>query len=459
MGVWIEGPEFRLYLQNAYCQAACFLQGSEVVVLPRFDTPKPYSPAQVQELLRKACKLTGAARARPISHEVSVQYARFSPDGLTAAALVSVADTPIDRMRLIDVATGTVIAECPLGDVAPHYSSGFHPDGGAVVIGGIGHGASEWDVRVGNQPVTLRGRKEGARGPSSSRGGRTDEVWGLAFSRDGRTLVSASDDWTLKFWDVASGRERGKPRKHGSLVTAVAYSPDGTLLASASYDRTIRLWDAETGKPLETLRGHTNRVRALAFSPDGSRLASGGEDREVRLWDVADRSPLSPPLIGHTGKLFSIAFSPDGKTLFTSAIDKTIRLWDMTTRKLRANWPSKDDVYALAVSPDGQTLAAADHGGTVTLWEVASGRSRASLAGHVGDVLGVAFSPDGRTLASAGRDQTVRLWDPVLAQELLILKGHQAPVHPVAFSPDGTILATGSYDGAIKLWRAPRPPR
>ncbi len=74
MGVWIEGPEFRLYAQNAYCHAACFVRGSEVVVLPRSDTPKRYSPAQVDDILRKACKLTGAARARPISHEVSVQW-------------------------------------------------------------------------------------------------------------------------------------------------------------------------------------------------------------------------------------------------------------------------------------------------------------------------------------------------------------------------------------------------
>ena len=234
-------------------------------------------------------------------------------------------------MRLIDVATGTVIAECPLGDVVPHYSSGFHPDGGAVVIGGIGHGASEWDVRIGNQPVTLRSRKEEAWGPSSSRDGRTDEVWGLAFSRDGRTLVSASDDWTLKFWDVASGQKRGKPRKHGAMVAAVAYSPDGTLLASASYDKTVRLWEAETGRPLARLDGHTNQLLTVTFSPDGKRLASAGDDRQVRLWDVAARCQAMPTLIGHTSRVFSLVFSPDGKMLFTGSMDQTIRLWDAAT--------------------------------------------------------------------------------------------------------------------------------
>ena len=144
MGVWIEGPEFRLYATRAgYCHAACHVQGPEVVVLPRFDLPKPYSPAQVDEVLRKACKLTGAARARPISHEVPVASGRDSPL-MDAPPRPSsrCADPPRYRIRLIDVATGTVIAECPLGDVSHHYSFGFHPEGERWSSAGFGHGAA-----------------------------------------------------------------------------------------------------------------------------------------------------------------------------------------------------------------------------------------------------------------------------------------------------------------------------
>ncbi len=456
LAVRVETGEVRLYTtKSGYCKAVCSLLGSEVVFIPRTDLAVPYTQTAVDEIGRVAIAVTGAARARPIRHGGPVLCARFSRDGRTAAVQEPYPGRSQGKLRVIDVATGRVDVESPWGDLWDACSFDFIPGRDSLLAVGKDARARLWDYGHSRGPTALDGHTKEVWGPAFSPDGRTEEVWGLAFSPDGRTLVSSSDDHTLKLWDVASGVEQRTLEGHSSLVTAVAYSPDGELLASASYDKTIRLWKASSGVPVATLSGHTARVRTLAFSPDGETLVSAGEDFGIRIWDLATGHELRAPLGGHTSTVFSVVFAPDGKAIYSGALDETIRVWEPKDGRLRATWRAEEHVYSLAISPDGQTLAAGYRHGTISLWDVA--RQQAGLVlhgGNVGDVLGVAFSRDGHTLASAGRDHSVRLWDPVNGQEVLTLKGHAAPVNGIAFSPDGTILATGSHDGAIKLWRA-----
>ena len=153
--------------------------------------------------------------------------------------------------------------------------------------------------------------------------GHTDDVDSVAFSPDGKTLASGSDDGAVRLWDVASHRQIGAPLTgHTDAVSSVAFSPDGKTLASGSGDDSVRLWDVASHRQIGSpLTGHTDAVDSVAFSPDGKTLASGSDDDSVRLWDVASHRQIGSPLTGHTDAVDSVAFSPDGKTLASGSGD------------------------------------------------------------------------------------------------------------------------------------------
>ncbi len=432
------------YVGSGYIKAIGHQAGSEVVFIPRTDTENAYTPVEVAEMGREISTLTAGKRTRPILGNLAVLWGLFCHDGRAAVVLLRDPDRTRGAVCLVDVASQRTRVEFVWGDLPARPQFALTSRGDALIVTGFDSRARVRDFHGCRAPGMVAGHKK--------------EVWGLAFSPSGQSLVSSSDDGTIKFWNLTSGEEQRTLTGHGSLVAAVAYSPDGQLLASAGWDRNVRIWDAKSGAEIATLTGHDGRVRSVAFSPDGRTLVSAGDDNHIRVWDVATRRAVRLPLTGHTGTVFSLAVAPEGTTLYSGSGDKTIRVWDWSSRQCLATWPAEHEVYALKLSPDGQTLAAAQPRGTIRLWDVKEETVRLSLRGHAGDVLGIAFSPDGSTLASAGRDKTVRLWDLRSGHEQLTLNGHQAAVHAIAFSPDGTMLATGSYDGAIELWRASPEP-
>ncbi len=285
-------------------------------------------------------------------------------------------------------------------------------------------------------------------------------VTGVAFSPDGRRLVSGSWDRTVKFWEVSTGEELGAIASKMKEVQALAFSRDGHFMATENSSDITALRDSGTGQEIRSLATDkplgalgTNWVYSIAFSPDGRWLASGIDDKTVRLWDVKTGQKVRD-LTGLRRPVIYIAFSPDGRFLATGDDEKNIRIWDPSNgEQIYKLSGHKKPVYAVAFSSNSRWLASASADKTVKLWDLTTGHEVHTLAGHGNVVTSLAFSPDGRWLVSGSWDKTVKIWDVESGREVQTLTGHDHPIYSVAFDARGRWLATGSEDGTIKLWR------
>jgi WD40 repeat protein/serine/threonine protein kinase len=319
----------------------------------------------------------------------------------------------------------------------------FSPDGKTVLTGSYDHTARLWDAATG--------RPFGAPMPHQ------DSVAAAAFSPDGKTVLTGSHDHTARLWDGTNGRPLARVLRHDRGVTSVAFSPDGKTMLTGSGDGSARLWNADTCQPIGAPMHHELMVREAVFSPDGRMVATASDDNTARLWDATTGRPLGPSLRhqgeGRALRVLEVAFSPDGKAVITGSNDHTARLWDTaTSRQLGSPLWHHDSVGAVAFSPDGKAVLTGSEDQTARLWDVATGQPIGAPMQHAGEVADVAFSPDGKFALTGGQDGSVRLWDATTAQPLGLPMPHQARVSDVVFSPDGKSVLTASNDGTARLW-------
>jgi eukaryotic-like serine/threonine-protein kinase len=282
--------------------------------------------------------------------------------------------------------------------------------------------------------------------------GHTSDVVEVAFTPDGKRVVSADKDGSIQLWDATTGQQLGTLKGHEGHVLGLAVGPDGSLVASGGFDKSVRLWDSESGEVIRTMTGHAGPIGGLAFNSTGDRIASASGDKTVKVWDTKTGAEIMT-LTGHSASVSGVAFSPDGaKIASTSSGDKTVRIWDSRTgEQIKVVNHAYPEVRRLAFSPDGTRLAAVTYG-SYLLWDTQTWEIIAEVRAHSRVVRCVSFSPDGTQFATAGDSTEIKLWDTRTGNLINTLSGHAKTVWGVAFSPDGTRLVSGSRDGTVRIW-------
>jgi WD40 repeat protein/uncharacterized caspase-like protein len=277
------------------------------------------------------------------------------------------------------------------------------------------------------------------------------QISSVAFSPDGKNILSGSSDYTLALWDISTGKQIRTYTGHTGTVNSVVFSSDGKFALSGSSDATIKLWEISTGKEIKTCTGHSNVVTSVAFSFDGKNAISGSWDKALKIWEIESGKEVKPA-IEHSTYVFSVAYSPNGKEAISTQ-DSTIKLWDLGTGKeLKTFIRHKDRIWSIAFTPDGKKIISASQDKTLKLWDVSSGKEIKKYEGHSDVVKAVAFSKDGKTFISGSEDHTVKVWDLTSGKEIKTFSGHTLPVTSLSFSPDGKTFISGSEDYSIKLW-------
>ena len=311
--------------------------------------------------------------------------------------------------------------------------------------------------------------------------GYSSEVYSLAISPDGQTLVSGCgdivhEDDTIKIWNLATGTLLRTLKGHHHWVYAVAYapsagyanSPDGQTLVSGSLDSAIKIWDLATGTLRRPDIDNYHGVNSVAYapsagyanSPDGQTIVSGSDDGTIKIWYL-NTGILKSTLTGHYRAVNSVTISPHRRNIVSGSDDGTIKIWNLDTGTLISTLTARGDrIFSVAISPDGQRIVSGSGSSTIKIWNLDTGTCLHTLTGHDKAVNAIAISPDSQTIVSGSLDKTIKIWNLDTGTLINTLTGHDNSVLSVAYapsagyanSPDGKTIVSGSY-GEIRIWR------
>jgi WD40 repeat protein len=348
-------------------------------------------------------------------------------------------------LRLWNTATRQMVAELPLD--AECMGLAFAKDGRTLVTAtasGTGGKMTLWRMPEGTQLTNYPSQQyHYAMGNGFA---ATPDLSLAAYGvSDANARISVMDLHTgRELWTTVAAKV--------PLITALAFSPDGKILASGAgfADSDIHLWDVATGKEIGKLAGHGSWVSSLIFSPEGKKLTSSSADQTIRNWDVASQKCVDV-LRGHRQEIWSLAKAGDDKTLVSGCKDGTICFWDTSVahpHQPRITVPAQNVVSSFSAT-DGRSFLTLDQQGQVAQWSGADFSQKTPLLEMGTNFCSSCFSLDGRFLALFWTNGIIQVWNPSQRVLLHQLTNALGMVYGCYFLADGKKLITGSVSDSV----------
>jgi len=281
-------------------------------------------------------------------------------------------------------------------------------------------------------------------------------IWSLTTNPVGNMVATASEDQTIGYWSIPSGRLVQRVDAHRGGVNAVSFSSDGTLLASGGEDGLIKWWTPTETTPRRVLPGHRGGVNAVCFANNGKYFASAGgiyrRPGQITVWKVPSGRQKCT-FKGHNNEVLTAVFSPDSRTLATAGHDGAIRLWDVPNEApLAVLHGHQGAVWSLAFSSDGQRLYSGGDDGMLRCWDAYEGHEIRHRSIDSFGVLSIVALPNDPGVIIGLYHGNLIYWDPLDPYVGHVIGEHCLPVFGLAVLPDGYNVVGGGMDGKVNLW-------
>lgn len=283
--------------------------------------------------------------------------------------------------------------------------------------------------------------------------GHNSGVNTLAFSNDGKYLLSGGRDSSIIFWNIENNFKLEKKIKVAKAsVTNIAVSPSGNELTICTY-RNFSLYKYPDLKSISVRKkAHSSFVKCANFSKNGERIVtSSWRDNSLILWKTQNLK--KDKIFPESDWTDNAIFISDDQYIASVNHSNTIKIWDVKGGNLVRTFAGHTDwVYDVFETKDNKYLVSGSLDKTIKVWDMHTGKLIQSIAAHNEGVVSLCLSNDGKYFASASLDKTVKIWSVESFTEIAQLKGHDDSVLSIKFSPDSKYLASASSDKTIKIW-------
>ncbi len=240
---------------------------------------------------------------------------------------------------------------------------------------------------------------------------------------------------------------------HTKGINAVTYSPNGKKILSASIDHTLKEWSTSTGTCIQTLVGHSEIVTTVQYSPDGKKAYSGSNDGVIIEWDIETGKPENT-FDAHESGVSDIKYMPETKQIISASLDKTVKIWSLKHHECIQTFSNFDaPIIKIALHPYGHRFIFSTRENAFQEWSIEQDKSTQLFVGHKMPVESIDYTNDGAKVISSSYDATIKTWNPETGECIQTLKGHIGPITDLKTSPtNANELLTCGRDNKIKGW-------